>query len=335
SLAGAGILGALYAWETYDFGQALTGGAGDSETGGTLEAVRMALGSQLPFLPRDLIGIILTQPLTWLGLFGAFMLAVQRSQALREGSDPTRRMVNLTLLLWLGVMVAGASTSWSGFPQRFARDLGLPLSLFGALAAVALISALARRGPAAPLAFSLAVPLMATAVGLAAWVNLNEAATERTELTFTNGPTATLEISAAGDWLRANNEGGNIMVSPQPNQVPSRMLLAMGGYGAMQSYTETNIQFNRDLPPAGAEAMRDVLWVMGNPESPLTRAYIQEYDIRYIVLFKDLPDRGVVPYWTLFEDPGLPYATVFENSDALIVEPRFSADDPTPAPATW
>lgn len=328
SLAGVGFLATLYAWETYDFGTVLAGGAEESETGGTLEAIRMAVGSQLPYLPRDLIGIILTQPLAWLGLFGAFMLVLRPAFARRTGVDLTRRLVSATLLLWLGVMVAGASTSYSGFPQRFARDLGMPLSLLGALAAVAVVAALVRRGPAAPLMLSLAVPLMATAVGLAVWVNLGEATTERTELTFTIGPTATPGISAAGDWLRANNEGGNIMVSPQANQVPSRMMLAMGGYSAMQSYTELNILYNRDLPPAGADAMRDVLWVMTNPEGPLTRGYIAEYDIRYIVLFKDLPDRGVVPYWTLFDDPGPPHATVFENSDVLIVEPRFSDEAP-------
>ncbi len=327
SLAGVGFLATLYAWETYDFGRVLAGGAEESETGGTLEAIRMAIGSQLPFLPQDLIGIILTQPLAWLGLFGAFLLVLQRAPALRDGEDPARGLVGATLLLWLGVMVAGASTSYSGFPQRFARDLGLPLSLLGALAAVAVIAALVRRGSAAPLALSLAVPLMATAVGLAVWVNLGEATAESTELTFTNGPTATLEISAAGDWLRAHNEGGNIMVSPQANQVPSRMMLAMGGYSAMQSYTETNIRYNRDLPPAGAGAMRDVLWVMTHPQGQITRSHIAEYDIRYLVLFKDLPDRGVVPYWTLFDDPGLPYATVFENSDVIIVEPRFAETD--------
>lgn len=119
-------------------------------------------------------------------------------------------------------------------------------------------------------------------------MNLSEATNESTELTFTNGPTATPEISAAGDWLRAHNEGGNIVVSPRENQVPSRMMLAMGGYSAMQSYTEINIRYN----------------------------------LRYLLLFKDPPGCGVVPYWTLFDDP--PHATVFENSDVLIVEPRFS-----------
>jgi len=281
----------------------------------------MAIGTQMPFLPQDLVGVVLTEPVAWFGLFGASLLAFHAPRG-GGGGHAAHRPVRVTLLLWLGVMVAGAATPLSGFPQRFSRDLGVPLSLLAALALVALAAALVRRGPAAPLALSLAVPLVATVVGVQAWLNLEGSTGRMTPLTFTLGLTVTPEVAAAGDWLRENNEGGRIMVSPQANQVPSRMMLAMGEYPGMQSYTEFNIEYNRDLPPAGAGAMRDVLWVMNNPEGPLTRRYLEEYDIRYIVLFKDLPDRQVYPYWTLFDDPGLPYETVFENGDVLIVEPE-------------
>lgn len=319
SLAGTGVLAVAYAWDTYGIGEAIRGLSESPETGGTREAVGMAIGSQMPFLPADLVGIVLTEPVTWLGLFGASMMAFVG----RGGGETTaQRPIRLTLLLWLGVMVAGAATPLSGFPQRFARDLGAPLSVLAALALVALAGALVRRGSAAPLALSIAVPLVATVVGMQAWLNLEGSTGERTPLTFTLGLTVTPEIAEAGDRLREHNEGGRIMVSPQANQVPSRMMLAMGGYSGMQSYTEFNIEYNRDLPPAGAGAMRDVLWVMNHPEGPLTERYLERYDIRYLVLFKDMPDREVVPYWTLFDDPGLPYDTVFENEDVLIVEPR-------------
>ena len=43
----------------------------------------------------------------------------------------------------------------------------------------------------------------------------------------------TPEIAAAGRWLEEHNTGGNIIVSPHINQVPSRMMLAMGGYSAL------------------------------------------------------------------------------------------------------
>lgn len=282
----------------------------------------MAIGTQMPFLLQDLVGIVLTEPVAWFGLFGASLLAFSSGSGSRGGTNITHRLVRVTLLLWLGVMVAGSATPLSGFPQRFSRDLGVPLSLLAALALVALVASLVRRGSAAPLALSLAVPLVATVVGMQAWLNLEGSTGESTPLTFTLRLTVTPEIAAAGDWLREHNEGGKIMISPQANQVPSRMMLAMGEYGGMQSYTEFNIEYGRDLPPAGAGAMRDVLWVMNHPEGQLTERYLREYDVRYLVLFKDLPDREVYPYWTLFDDPGLPYGTVFENADVLIVEPQ-------------
>lgn len=322
SLAGVGLLALAYAWDTYGIGEAIRGLSEEADTGGTREAIRMAIGTQMPFRPTDLVGIVLTEPVTWFGLFGAALLAFHGGMAGRGGAHTTHWLVRATLLMWLGVMVAGAATPLSGFPQRFARDLGVPLSLLAALALVVLTASLVRRGSAAPLALSLAVPLVATVVGMQAWLNLEGSTGESTPLTFTLGLTVTPEVAAAGDWLREHNEGGNIMISPQANQVPSRMMLAMGEYGGMQSYTEFNIEYNRDLPPAGAEAMRDVLWVMTHPEGPLTERYLEEYDVRYLVLLKDLPDRGVVPYWTLFDDPGLPYETVFENEDVLIVEPE-------------
>lgn len=321
SLAGTGALAVAYAWDTYGIGEAIRGLSESSETGGTREAVRMAIGSQMPFLPADLVGIVLTEPVTWLGLFGASMLAFGGKGYRGGGETAAYRPIRLTLLLWLGVMVAGAATPLSGFPQRFARDLGAPLSVLAALAFVALVAALVRRG-SAPFALSVAVPLVVTVVGMQAWLNLEGSTGESTPLTFTLGLTVTPEIAEAGDWLRGHNEGGRIMVSPQANQVPSRMMLAMSEYSGMQSYTESNIEYDRDLPPAGAGAMRDVLWVMNHPEGPLTERYLERYDIRYLVFFKEMPDREVVPYWTLFDEPGLPYETVFENEDVLIVEPR-------------
>lgn len=322
SLAGVGVLSLAYAWDTYGIGEAIRGLTEQPETGGTREAVRMAIGTQMPFLPQDLVGIVLTEPVAWFGLFGASLLAFSGAPDRRGEADTTNRLVRVTLLLWLAVMAAGSATPLSGFPQRFSRDLGVPLSLLAALALVALVASLVRRGSAAPLALSLAVPLVATVIGMQAWLNLEGSTGESTPLTFTLGLTVTPEIAAAGDWLREHNEGGKIMISPQANQVPSRMMLAMGEYGGMQSYTEFNIEYGRDLPPAGAGAMRDVLWVMNHPEGQLTERYLREYDVRYLVLFKDLPDREVYPYWTLFDDPGLPYGTVFENEDVLIVEPR-------------
>jgi hypothetical protein len=58
-------------------------------------------------------------------------------------------------------------------------------------------------------------------------------------------------ISAAGEWLEDHNTGGNIIVGPHANQVPSRMMLAMGHYSALQSFEPGQISNPRDLPPTG------------------------------------------------------------------------------------
>lgn len=65
----------------------------------------------------------------------------------------------------VAALAAGASTSYSCFPQRFAWDLGMPLP--GALTAISVVATLVLRGAAASLTLSPSVPLMATAGGLA------------------------------------------------------------------------------------------------------------------------------------------------------------------------
>lgn len=59
--------------------------------------------------------------------------------------------------------------------------------------------------------------------------------------------------AVAGSWLVEHNTGGNIMVSPHANQVPSRMILAMGDYSGLQSSEYGQVLNPRDLPPTGPE----------------------------------------------------------------------------------
>jgi hypothetical protein len=100
------------------------------------------------------------------------------------------------------------------------------------------------------------------------------------------------------------------------------MMLAMGGYSALQSFEAVQIDNPRDLPPTGPEPLRDVLWVMNHPEGERTQKLLREHDVSYIVLYKEMPDRATVDYWKGFEAlPGL-YRRVFENEDVLIVTRR-------------
>ena len=134
--------------------------------------------------------------------------------------------------------------------------------------------------------------------------------------------TITPEIAAAGEWLREHNSGGNIIVSPHLNQVPSRMMLAMGGYSALQSFTAWQIDHPRDLPPTGPKPLRDVFWVINHPRGERTDQLLREHDVRYVVLYKNMPDRPTKDYWKSFKASPDLYRMVFENEDVLIAAPR-------------
>ena len=319
SLGALTILSLLYAWDTYNLSSLvakLSGGSGEGTTG---KAVLMTIGTQVPFLPNDLIGTVLTQPVTWLGLFGAFLLWNDKGTR-KEAPYP---LVRFTLLLWLIIFIVGSVNPLTGFPQRFSRDLGMPLALVAALVFVSILGGLVRHEWTVPrLPLFLGASLMVAAVVAQAMLNLEDSTGKEIPLTFTNGLTVTPRIAAAGEWLRKHNDGGNIMVSPQVNQVPSRMMLAMGRYPAMQSYTAHNLDPGRDLPPGGAGPMRDVLWVMNHPTGKRARGLLKKYDVRYIVLYKHMPDRSVTPYWRRFAAHPDLYRAAFENKDVLIIARR-------------
>lgn len=304
----------LYAWDTYDLPKTVAGlleGSEDSETG---NAVDMAIGTQSPYTPGSLIGGLVSEPITWLGFLGIFLFL----GTWRERRDLPRSLSYFTLLLWSFVLLAGSVTSLSGFPQRFGRDLGVPLSLLAAFALLGILRSLWVRGSVAVVAASVAGLLVSLLAGLQLLQNFERAASPSAQMVISE------EIYVAGEWLEDHNNGGNIMVSPHINQVPSRVMLALGDYSGLQSFEPVQIEFPRDLPPRGPEAMWDVLWVVQHPDGPLTEKLLDKYDIRYIVLYKNMPDRPTADlYWQAFERHPDLYRTAFENEAVLIVEPRF------------
>ncbi len=196
------------------------------------------------------------------------------------------------------------------------------LALLAGLALICVLGSLSRQHrPAATYAASLAVLLAGTLVGLQAARNFEEVGGPSLRQHLGPGLTITAEISAAGDWLREHNEGGNIMVSPHLNQVPSRMMLAMGGYPAMQSYTSETILKDRDLPPGGADPLWDVLWVMKNPDDERALQMLRDHDVRYVVIYKNMPDRLTEDYWRLFRSHPDLYHIAFQNRDVVIFQP--------------
>ena len=309
-LALLGGLSVLYAWPIYDLGGELSqlfGGAGGGTTG---EAVGMAVNTQPVYAEGFLVGTMVSQPVAWLGLLGAFVLIS------RTGRSPWRpaTMAHLTVLLWAFIIFAGSRLAVTGFPQRFGRDLGVPLALLAAVGLVAALKSLGTGKRTATVFAASAVVLLSLALtGTGAAQSLRWSASPSVQMTTTPA------IAEAGRWLEEHNTGGNIMVSPHANQVPSRMMLAMGDYWALQSFEYGQILRPRDLPPTGPEPLMDVLYTVTDPASERAARAIREHDVRYVVLYKNLPDRPTADYWRRFKARPDLYPTAFENRDVLIV----------------
>lgn len=313
------VLAVAYAWDTYNLPRAISSVMG-SENGRTGEAVSMAFGTQIPYDLDYLIVAIVSQPVVWLGLLGMVLFAVGRfavgrfSESRNVSGNAPETLARITLLVWPILLFAGSRTSYSGFPHRFARDLGVPLSLFAALALVLVLRSLfEHRQRLTFFVAILAVLSVGTLIGLRGAQAYDQATGTSLHLTMTP------QSAAAGEWLAEHNNGGNIMVAPQGNQVPSRMMLAMGHYSAYQSFTEAQLLYPRDLPPS-VGPLRDTLWVINNPTGEKTRRILEQRDVRYLVFYKYMPDRAVTPYWQLFSDYLDTYPIAFENQEVIILE---------------
>jgi hypothetical protein len=312
SLSLLGLLSVLYAWDTYDLGHLVGGllGGGGTGVGGT--AIMNAIGSQEPLGFGHLIEMV-SQPVLWLGLLGV-LLAV--GDLLRRRAGPPLTLTYLTLLLWMLLLFAGSSTSLSGFPQRFERDLGMPLAVLGAFSFVTILRSPLLNWPKMSLpARVLAVPVATLAVmvtGLHAAGNLSDAATPSNNI-------ISPRVASAGEWLGDHRTGGNIIVTPYFNDhIPGSAMLAMSGYTGLRSYTQKRLRSPRALPPSGKEPLLDARWVQYHPAGERTRSIIEKYHIGYIVLFKRYPE---VP-WRAFESRPDLYGKAFENGAIVVFTPR-------------
>jgi hypothetical protein len=161
----------------------------------------------------------------------------------------------------------------------------------------------------------LAVTLSVTLVGAQSVLSLEKAAGPSTRAKDRPAPA---EVVAAGAWLKKHNNGGSIVATPYLEYVPSRAMLAMGGYTRMQSYDAARIRRARDLPPFGAPPLWDALWVLEHPASGRTAQLLEKNDVHYIVLHKRYPWIDWRPFAL---QRGL-YRTVYENDSVIIFAPR-------------
>jgi hypothetical protein len=248
----------------------------------------------------------------WLGLLGALLVA---GDLLRRRIGMPQTLAYLTLLLWAALMFIGSRTTMSSFPDRFERDLSIPLALLAALAFVAILQSPLARGLEMVFAASVAALVVVTVVGVQAARNLEEGAGPA-QRSIDRPPPA--EVVAAGEWLREHNEGGNILATPSVGPVSARGMLAMGGYSGMQTYSGHRIQRGRDLPPFGAGPLWDALWALRHPDGERTRRILEENDVRYVALGKHHPDID----WRSFQGRMALYRMVFENEAVVIFESR-------------
>ncbi len=312
SLALLGLLSVLYAWDTYDLPRLVAGLlGGQEETGRGGEAVAMAIGTKGAYSLRHLLHTT-SQPVLWLGLLGVLLLLVDRRS--RAGAPPT--LAHITLLLWTLLLFVGSRTGLSGFPDRFERDLGVPLALLAALAFVTVLrSRLELRKPVVLVAGLLVMLLTGALIGLQTVRNIEGADAPSPRQRDRPPPQ---EVVAAGRWLREHNSGGSILSTPYLDYVPSRAMLAMGGYTRMQSYDPGRIRRARDLPPFGAGPLWDALWALYHPSGERTQRILEDNDVRYIVLYKRYPGMNT-RIWKSYS--GL-YRVAFENEAVVILEPR-------------
>ncbi len=301
-------LALAYVWAPYDVPRTIAAFLGLASQTGTTSHASMAIGTQKP-VPLRSAPTSLGQGIFWLGLFGLLVL----SAMLRNIRGPRALAVAL-LPLWCLIMFAGSLTSLSGFPTRFHRDLGVPLSILAALAAVLVLRSVTLRRPASVTAAS----LLALVCVISGSRLLTQAAAPSTYLYMTPG------IEAAGEWLRANNMGGRLVVSPAGNQVPANSMLAMGNYSGLPAYTAKQLRDPRAVPHRDRQEARDVLAILKRPYATKTLQLLRRYDADYLVIYKRFRQNSywenkISVDWRVFKRRTGPYRVAFENEDVLIL----------------
>jgi len=301
TLAAVAVVSAGYAAYIYNLPRALNGHASSTT------AVSIALGSQPPLSPRHLL-VELTPAVVWLGAFGVVLLIV----SLRHLAQPPRMLAAGTVLLWCLLMYAGSRTALDGFPQRFERDLGAPLSVTGGLGLGLIARSLWTWRAGTRLA--VAVTAAAAAITTAAMVTTQAVKALRHEARPAH-QVLTQQVAEAGQWLARHNTGGNIISTSYMNPgISNRAVLAMGGYTGLQSYSPRRIAHPRSLPTAGRQPLLDSREVLLHPGVCQAASIINHDDIRYVVLYKFGPGADLAAFQTNRSR----YYPVFENRSVII-----------------
>jgi hypothetical protein len=301
TLAAVAVVSAGYAAYIYNLPKVLTGHASSTT------AVSIALGSQPPLSARHLL-VELTPAVFWLGAFGVVLLIV----GLRHLTRPPQLLAAGTVLLWCLLMYAGSRTALDGFPQRFERDLGAPLTVTGGLGLGLIVRSL--WDWRASTRFVAVVLAAAAAVTTTVMVTIQAAEGLRHEARPSH-QVLTQQVATAGQWLARHNTGGNIISTSYMNTgISNRAVLAMGGYTGLQSYSPRRTAHPRSLPTAGRQPLLDSREVLLHPGTCQAASIIDRQDVRYVVLYKFGPGADLAG----FRANRSRYHPVFENHSVII-----------------
>jgi hypothetical protein len=313
ALAALGALSVAYAWYIYDLGRFFSAGTTARAT------VVLDVGSQPVLRAGDLFAWV-GRPIIWLGVFGFAALAM----AIRRLARPAQVLTAVTVLVWCALMYLGSRTVADGFPQRFERDVGAPLSVLAALGLGIIMQSLVRLRAGRRSVAVLAAAAAAAVIALAAEQFANNLVTDA-------GPSRevlTRPEAAAGRWLQRHNTGGTIISTPDLHRgVTNRAVLAMGGYTGLQSYPLPRIEHPRSLPTAGRAPLLESRDVLLHPATCRAASVIAREDVRFIFLYR----LGTEANFTGFRTDPAEYRRVFENSQIVIYAPRHRSAHPTPA----
>jgi hypothetical protein len=305
ALGAVTVVSAGYAAYIYNLPQILSGHASSTAT------VSQDLGSQaVPSLWHVLAEV--SPPVAWLGLFGAVLLLV----GLRHVRRPEQVLGAATMVVWCGLMYLGSRTAVDGFPVRFERDVGAPLSITAALGVgvcvhtiVAYFNARTRRQVMIEVGAYAAVALAAVMALVQVVGNIDTTGRPRTQII--NRP-----LANAGAWLSRHNTGGTIISTPS---LPggSRTMLGLGGYTELQSFSAYRTANPRSLPTAGLQQLLDSRYVLLHPTECRSAQIMARNDVRYVVLLTN----GSGSHLAGFAAEPQRYRPVYQNVSVVIYQP--------------
>jgi hypothetical protein len=273
TLGALGVLAFCYAAYVYNLPGLISGHSATSK------AVSIALGTQSPPPAVHLLHAV-SAPVVWFGLIGFIVLAL----GLRRLKDPARRLAALTLVLWAVFMYLGSRTAVDGFPQRFERDIGAPLTITGALGLGLLARSLTHGwwdNQARLVRTATAAAAVAALLLVYGFVRTVEAENKGSN-ELIDAP-----VVVAGHWLAAHNTGGNLISTPYLDPgITNRGALALGWYTGLQAYSARRITDPRSLPTAGEQPLLDSREVLVHPQSCQAAAILARDDIRYVMIYE-------------------------------------------------